>query len=453
MKVLMISFNQECFPEPVFPIGAYYVAKSIVEDHEVEYIDRNLFSDEDVIKRIKEFQPDAVSIAFRNLDNTQYPLNKAFAPSLKSFISHIRANYTGPIVLGGSGFSIMPQEMLAYTGADYGIVGAGEVSFLSLLNQLNQLEKKELLMSPLIIGNQISLKFNKAHSEKLQKLNEQFNFNWYYDEGGAIGITTKRGCPHRCIYCSYPLIEGTEYQLREPADVVNEIEYYLETMGIRHFFFTDSVFNDPSSHSVSIAAEIIKRKIPIEWTAYFSPANLNRDDLLLYKDSGCTGIDLGVESGSDSVLKHYGKNYNVEKILEVVKDCGSVNMPLLPNMLLGGPGETEETLSDTFEILQKINPKAVFMQVGIRIYPKTPIYYTALQEGIINDKTDLLTPHFYIAPAVKDFIIKKVEDEGTKHPNWFVPGLGVNIGEGEQAESPRKQFGVKGSLWIHLPSA
>ena len=445
MKVLLVSFNQECFPEPVFPIGAYTIAKSLVDAHQVKFIDRNMSSDEEMISMINEFEPDVVGISFRNLDNTQFLSPKSYLPELKKIINYIRSNSSVIIVIGGCGFSIMPNEILQYTKAEYGISGTGCKSFLNLLNQL---EMKEFPVNPLLIDKENRKNYKETCPNKLKEINQEFNFDWYYNEGGNIGISTKKGCPHKCVYCPYPFIEGNKYQLRNIEDVVNEIQYYTETIGIRHFFFTDSIFNEPETHSVRIAKEIIKRKLSIEWTGYFNPSNLCRESIQLYKDSGCTGIDLGVESGSDRILKNYGKTYNIQKVYQIVEDCRIVNIPVLMSLLLGGPGETEQTLSETFKMLKTTNPKCVFIMAGIRIYPNTPIFQISIQEGIINDKTDLLNPHFYMAPPVKDIIFDIIEKKAKKNPNWFLPGTKMNVDD--DFENPRNH-GVKGALWIHLP--
>jgi radical SAM superfamily enzyme YgiQ (UPF0313 family) len=445
MKVLLISFNQERFPDPVFPKGIYTIAKSIILEHQVFFVDLNLETMDEALQKINEINSEVIGISLRNADNVLYPAFKSYMPELIEFISNIRSSgFNGKIILGGSGFSIMPTEILRLTGSDYGIVGPGERIFPKLISQLENKEKP----SPIINDFKSIYEEPFSCSDQLEDLNRKFNFEWYYKWGGCINITTKRGCPHNCIYCTYPIIEGKEYQLRKPKEVVNEIEYYVESMGIRHFFFTDSVFNDPIDYSCAIAEEILKRKLAIHWNGFFNPVNLNSKNLELFKNSGCDGIDLGVDSGSDLVLQNYGKNYDSKKIYQVVADCKSIEMPVLMSLLLGGPGETNQTLSETFEMLDKTDPIAALIFIGMRIYPQTPIYEISKREGLINAETDLTKACFYIAPQVKNFLLERVKQEAANHPSWVIPGLASKMNT-EKALSAR-EAGIKGALWTQF---
>lgn len=421
MKILLISVNQERFPHPVFPIGAYIIAKSIMMKHEVDFVDLNLLTTEEALQRIREVQPDIIGISMRNLDNVVYLNYKSFIPELKVLVSQIRKDgYQGKIILGGAGFSIMPKEILDITEADYGIIGPGEKSFQKLLEKLQNHEDPPQL----IINDAEDLYENPfTISQQLIELNAKFNFEWYKQFHGSIGITTKRGCNYNCIYCTYPIIEGRTCHLRKPEDVVNEMEFYLKTMGINYFLFTDSVFNDPVEHSRSIAQEIKRRELPVSWTGSFDLDNLTREDILLFKDTGCEGVDLGMDSGSNEVLKRYGKSCDTKAIYKATEECKLHDMPVYFNIILGGPGETEETLNETFSLLEKTEPESTGIVIGMRIYPKTPLYYLAIKEGVINIDTDLTEPHFYIAPEVKDCIVEIVKAESVKHPSWIIPGI------------------------------
>jgi hypothetical protein len=94
---------------------------------------------------------------------------------------------------------------------------------------------------------------------------------------------------------------------------------------------------------------------------------------------------------------------------------------------LGGPGETDDTLSETFELMDRCEPTAVIILCGIRIYPGTPIEQQACEEGQLAPGDSLLEPKFYLSPAVRETLLERVAGEAARRPNWIVPGLEINV--------------------------
>ena len=118
-----------------------------------------------------------------------------------------------------------------------------------------------------------------AHAvERLSELSppahDLCNYAAYVRRGGFVGVQTKRGCPFQCIYCVYPQLEGRRYRLRSPEAVVEEIENVAVRSKVRHFFFVDSVFNDPREHALAICRELGRRRLPVRWSAYLQPGGL-----------------------------------------------------------------------------------------------------------------------------------------------------------------------------------
>src|SRR6185295_11905652 len=98
-----------------------------------------------------------------------------------------------------------------------------------------------------------------------------FDVSRYYERGGCMNVQTKRGCCFDCVFCSYPLIEGTKVRMRTPESVVDEIADLSDRFGVRHVFFVDNIFNFPLAHAKRICAEIERRKLSIEWSGYLNP--------------------------------------------------------------------------------------------------------------------------------------------------------------------------------------
>jgi len=131
MKVLLISANNEIVPYTVYPIGLDYVAGSISFKHIVKIIDVNCTGiQESFIKGVLDFLPHIIGISIRNVDTTDIITPSGYSQSYidryKKIIDLIRDKCNAPIILGGSGFTIFPHELMELLGADYGIIGEGE---------------------------------------------------------------------------------------------------------------------------------------------------------------------------------------------------------------------------------------------------------------------------------------------------------------------------------------
>ena len=136
MKVLLVSVNREKMPSPVFPLGLAYIARALREaGHSVEAID--LCFSEDVQQELEgvlqRFQPQVIGLSLRNLDNLTYPNPISYLKEVEEIVQICRRLSPAKRVIGGSGFSLAPQELLAHLDIDFGIVGEGEESFDSTL--------------------------------------------------------------------------------------------------------------------------------------------------------------------------------------------------------------------------------------------------------------------------------------------------------------------------------
>ncbi|MDH7500305.1 MAG: cobalamin B12-binding domain-containing protein, partial [candidate division NC10 bacterium] len=115
MRVMLVSPNQEFLPDPVSPLGVAYLAASLREvGHQVRILD--LCFAEDVEASIREglqgFSPEIIGLSIRNVDNTAFPLTISYMEPLRKVVDQLRSFSDAPILVGGSGFTIMPQEVL-----------------------------------------------------------------------------------------------------------------------------------------------------------------------------------------------------------------------------------------------------------------------------------------------------------------------------------------------------
>ena len=466
MKVLIISASREVTPDPVYPLGAAYVAAAVRNaGHDVDILDV-LFTDDPkaaITKKIADFHPEVVGVSIRNIDNVSYPLTVSFMDETTDTIRVVRSVFTGPVVLGGSGFTMMPREVLAATGERMGIVGEGEEAMVMLICALSDAGDLSDVPGLLVMENgsakiQNSPRLIENIDAVGRPAGDLLDNAAYLKWGGMGSIQTKRGCGAGCIYCTYPIVEGTTLRMRTPKAVVDEIEHSLNEWGVDTFFIVDSVFNAPPKHAREIAREIIRRKLTVRLAAYVSPAHISKGLLEDLRNAGMTGLDLGADSLSDCILKKLNKNFTRKDVIETVSAAHSAGMMTCLNIIFGSPGETMDSMRETADLIDELSPTAHHAMVGIRIFPGTLLQKMAVAEGMDEARAIGLDPIFYIARDVADSAVEFVHERAISRPNWIVPGQMVMAGQDfkenlrpERYDSglgaPFRMQGVRGPLW------
>ncbi|MDP2876426.1 MAG: lipid biosynthesis B12-binding/radical SAM protein, partial [Holophaga sp.] len=258
-RILLVSSNTTIDPFPVYPLGMAVVASALASaGHTVDQFDFLMEGEsEDAFRnRIKGFEPEFVCMSMRNLDNCDSLTATAYPVVAKRLVDLVREVRAVPVIVGGPAFSILPEELLAFTGADYGIVGEGERLVCELIQDLSQGRS-----SPRILRNQALV----LGQDMISPLYSADMVSYYVEQSGMINLQSKRGCAHGCIYCSYPSLEGKRYRLREPGAVVDDMERAKQEHGVDTFFFTDAVFNDDGGHYLQVVEEILRRDSAFRW--------------------------------------------------------------------------------------------------------------------------------------------------------------------------------------------
>ena len=212
---------------------------------------------------------------------------------------------------------------------------------------------------------------------------------------------------------------------------------------INYVFFTDSVFNLSPRFNRDFARKMIRSGIRMQWGAYFSPHNLSLDDLTLFAESGLTHIEFGTESLSDSTLVHYGKHFSVDEVVEVSSMCNEAGIYFAHFLILGGYGETEQSLNEGFDNSKRIHNSVFFPYVGMRIYPRTQLWELAVNEGRISRNDSLVEPVYYLAGNIDYATLK--DRAGMTGKRWIFPDEDVTTVMQRMRKRNRK-----GSLWHHL---
>jgi radical SAM superfamily enzyme YgiQ (UPF0313 family) len=450
-RILLISANRCTVPDPVFPLGLAHISAALRRaGHETRWLDR-LSNLDRLVETLQEFQPDLVGISLRNIDDVQIRQQQRFYDELAPFTAIIRQHSQAPVVLGGSGFCIFPEKLLALTGADYGIAGEGEPGIIALLDALNN--GRDFSRVPGLVhrrGGKIVI--NPSAPGPLESPLTAADrppeiTTTYLAASCTLNLQTQRGCHFLCCYCTYPVIEGKNNRRRPPEVVVAELED-LQRQGAKFVFIVDSVFNSTPRHVTEICEAIIRHKVKISWGCFLRPCNLTAELMDLMARAGLTHIEFGTDSFSDVTLKTYAKHFTFADVLESSELARKRNIEYCHFLICGGPGETLETLQEGFENSLRLKNTANMAVVGMRIYPGTPLFEQAVADGIIQRDTDLLTPAYYLAPGLtEEMIFARLREFTQLSPSWIV---GDPLPGYQQLIQRLRKRGVVGPLWSYL---
>ncbi len=446
-KLLLVSANKFAVPYPVYPLGISYLhsyLSSSMPDLEIRIFDFNLESNASFRDVLTSWSPDFTGISFRNIDDVDSMSRNIFIHDYKKIMDTVRSTVQTTLIIGGSAFSIFPKKLFGYLQPDFGIYGEGEESLSKLITCLIRKEDYTHIQGLVYSnGQEIILNPRKTFLKQLDLNFEKSLIDFYWNKSGMMNVQTKRGCPHKCIYCTYPVIEGTKVRTLDPDKIIDTLAELYFKKNIDHVFFTDSVFNINKKFNQELAEKMISRGLQIKWGAYFSPHDLDEETLRLFFAAGLTHIEFGTESLSDSTLKHYGKHFTMEEVLEVSDLCNKVGIYYSHFLILGGYGETEDSVNEGFENSKKFENTVFFPYIGMRIYPGTRLFDLASEEGVITPGDDLLEPAYYLAKGIDYKTLKERADATGRR--WVFPDEDVVTAMNRMRKRNRK-----GSLWHHL---
>lgn len=389
---LIVSANTVVTPYPVYPLGAACLVGALEKHgHTVAHFDvladGGLHSLEEYLAG-RSF--DFVGVSIRNLDSVDSSAPNQYLSEIVDTVQCIRGAMQTKVVLGGPAFSILPQELMDFLGGDFGIVGEGEELLPWLAGELaaGRVPERKLYHAKPTGGVWQPSKLTDSTVE------------YYLKHGGMLNVQTKRGCSHRCGYCSYPVIEGKTVRYRDPNEVAEEVNRLRDHCGAKYIFFADSYFNDHEGRFLEVAEAMIRHGNSLPWCAFFRPDSLERSDLRLLKRSGLAAIELGTDCATDKTLAAIGKNFTFEDVLVVHDRIIGEEIPCAHYIMFGGPEEDNDTLAAGLKNVELLKKSVVFAFSGIRILPETAIYSRAVEEGMIASEDQLLDPVFYFSPMI-----------------------------------------------------
>lgn len=396
------------------PLGLAYICAALRNRHEVSVLDAIAEGYEnekaetsnfmtyglpfEVIKnKIRDCAPDVVGVSWPFSDQSENvhrvcAIAKQVNPKIVT-------------IVGGGHPSVLPLEVLKDINIDYVIIGEGEYSVKSLLEELEK-GKKLLSTEGLVYRNNGNVFVNpkRNYIEELDKIAfpywEAFPLERYYKinrpHGGDakrtpfLPMITSRGCPFGCIFCSIHNIWGKNFRKRSPENVLSEIEYFKAKLGIKEILFEDDNLTLEKERCEHIFKGIIQRNLDLVWSAPNGVAinTIDEDFLSLMKDSGYYSFSFAVESGDEFVLKHIIKKpIQLSKIKPLVKKARNLGLEINTFFVVGLPDEKKEHIKKTFDFARELKVDNVNFFFATPL-PGSELYTICREKGLISPTLD-----------------------------------------------------------------
>jgi len=355
---------------------------------------------------IKDISPDIVGIS------CLFSSQSENAHKVASIVKKIKDI---PIVMGGAHPSSVPKEVLKDKNVDAVIIGEGEETLLEYVKNIDDASKLGSLDGFAFRHNgRVVINPKKRFIEDLSSLpfpaRHLFPMDKYFSAKYGHGVdmmrkpitsmTTSRGCPYNCVFCSIHTVWGKSYRTRSAKNVVDEIELLVKKYGVREIHFEDDNLTLNKMRMIDICKEIIRRKLDIKWTTPNGVAlwTLDRNVLTYMKRAGCYKLCFGIESGDSETQKFIRKGVPLEKAKRIIRDANELGIWTHGFFVIGFPFEKRESIENSlkYAIDTDLDFASFFLATP---YPETDLYAIMKKHKLIRNVT--WTSLRVSAPAIK----------------------------------------------------
>jgi anaerobic magnesium-protoporphyrin IX monomethyl ester cyclase len=415
VKIALVNppTNPEAFVDYQIPlIGLAYIAAVLEKKgYKIAVLDcppLNM-THEELRRKITRLKPDIVGIT---------SVTATFPSVLQAVHAIKEACPNVPVVLGGPHATFMDKQILnGNKEVDIVVRCEGEQTISDLVSHISNSGLKDLCEVAGITfrkNGQIVRTPNRPFIQDLDELPrpayKYFPLSKYRIFGKLIlPIVTSRGCPYPCTFCMVPQMLGKRLRARSKKNVADELEWLRDEYGADAYTFNDEIFTYDQNRVIEICEEMKRRKISLPWSCQTRVDHVSKRVLAKMSEANCELVHFGVESGSQKILDVVSKQTSIQQNENAIKWAKEAGLVAIISLMVGHPGETEDTLRQSLDFARRLKPDDAWLCVATP-YPGTELYRFIKEKGWEMDPDwslyDTTTPVFENPSISKEKILE-----------------------------------------------
>lgn len=295
---------------------------------------------------------------------------------------------TAAVVMGGPHASVTYEQTAVEPAVDYVVRGEGEYAMRDLASVLvgrDGNDQNELVAEIEEIPGLVyeSADGNVVATPERPMIENPDELPWpardlfpleLYEKPGNV-LFSRGGCPFSCHFCAVNSIwVDRARRFRDPEAVAQEVEHLLVDHGLRQINFADDTFTLRRDAVLELTdrLEAIEAPFPWDWTCSTRVDLVDRELLERLADAGCSGIQFGVEAGSQEILDATGKNITLDQAREAVSGAAAFGMDVLASFMFPHPDDTESSIRQQAEFMKEIRELGADISIAFTTpYPGT----------------------------------------------------------------------------------
>lgn len=362
-------------------MGLYSLAAVLLENgYEVSLLNQTTTPWMEAIREIQQYQPDILGITC--LSHNRHTVMK-LADTIKELIPLAK------ITLGGIHASSLFHLILRkHPSVDYIAIGEAETSFLELVNRINKGESTSGIKGIVQRKSGVDYAKSTAPIPLGGTCNPYEDFDWAgpADPIMDLGklpipakyfkysiVSTARGCPFNCTFCSSPQIWGRDVRNRPIEHVMEELTLLRNKHGIDTIFFKDETFTMSKKRVIELCKAMVDANLNLVWTCDTRVDCLSEETLYWMRKAGCYYMSVGIESGSEAMLALIDKKTNLGKIKKGTAMARRYGFWLRYYIIANLPGESQQDRQASIDIIEECKPHYVSLSL-LKLSPRTELY-------------------------------------------------------------------------------
>ncbi len=427
MRILLISTNRHdrfvgSLPVRPIPLGLAILLGALRDSqHQVHVLDLMFerVPRQAIRRAIQKFSPDLIGMSVRNLDAVGGRQVRSFLPEIRSWVQICRRSSQAPVVLGGPAVSLLPREAFAALEPDFLLAGDASRSFLALAERLEGAKPWNDLPG-LTFHHGTAIQMNPLgpwESVTVRPHYDAFDLRKYKAAGYSVSVVTKLW-PFIRTAGPTPMTAMPGPVARPIPDFLADLRDLRTRLRIRRVFLADSGFNVPLQDAKALCRALQEAGLGLEWATGLQPGSMDNELARLMRDAGCRMALLAGPGPLQEPMRDFDRH--LAQFAATAEPLCAIGVSLLATAVFGRPGESQETVERTLDILAYLNPFHVQLSAGIRILPFTPLAEHAKGEAVIRQDGDCLHPVRYLSPDLKDWLPRRLRAAARTHSAWHV---------------------------------